>query len=304
MWITDRAYLLGVIWFILSLFSSVANDTISKYLSLHLQSFEVIFFRFLFSTITLVPFMLYYGREAFKTSQISIQITRGVLLFVGITLWTYGLAIFPIVTATIISFSIPLFVILLAIPLLNENIIWQRWSVTVIGFVGIAITTKAYSEDFNPKIFIFIVSTLIFAILDILNKKLAIKESVINMLFYSALTTTIFSTVPLLFYWHLPSLLELVLLLILGINSNLILFFILKAFTLADATALAPYRYIELIISAIVTYVMFNELPDKSALYGILILIPSTLFIVYSESKVIKKNNVCNARVKIYDSNC
>ncbi|WP_253302183.1 DMT family transporter [Wolbachia endosymbiont of Psylliodes chrysocephala] len=299
-----RAYLLGVIWFILSLFSSVANDTISKYLSLHLQSFEVIFFRFLFSTITLVPFMLYYGREAFKTSQISIQITRGVLLFVGITLWTYGLAIFPIVTATIISFSIPLFVILLAIPLLNENIIWQRWSVTVIGFVGIAITTKAYSEDFNPKIFIFIVSTLIFAILDILNKKLAIKESVINMLFYSALTTTIFSTVPLLFYWHLPSLLELVLLLILGINSNLILFFILKAFTLADATALAPYRYIELIISAIVTYVMFNELPDKSALYGILILIPSTLFIVYSESKVIKKNNVCNARVKIYDSNC
>ncbi|QTP62978.1 DMT family transporter [Wolbachia endosymbiont of Ceratosolen solmsi] len=299
-----RAYLLGVIWFILSLFSSVANDTISKYLSLHLQSFEVIFFRFLFSTITLVPFMLYYGREAFKTSQISIQITRVVLLFVGITLWTYGLAIFPIVTATIISFSIPLFVILLAIPLLNENIIWQRWSVTVIGFVGIAITTKAYSEDFNPKIFIFIVSTLIFAILDILNKKLAIKESVISMLFYSALTTTIFSTVPLLFYWHLPSLLELVLLLILGINSNLILFFILKAFTLADATALAPYRYIELIISAIVTYVMFNELPDKSALYGILILIPSTLFIVYSESKVIKKNNVCNARVKIYDSNC
>ncbi|WP_174516728.1 DMT family transporter [Wolbachia endosymbiont of Cardiocondyla obscurior] len=299
-----RAYLLGVIWFILSLFSSVANDTISKYLSLHLQSFEVIFFRFLFSTITLVPFMLYYGREAFKTSQISIQITRGVLLFVGITLWTYGLAIFPIVTATIISFSIPLFVILLAIPLLNENIIWQRWSVTIIGFVGIAITTKAYSEDFNPKIFIFIVSTLIFAILDILNKKLAIKESVISMLFYSALTTTIFSTVPLLFYWHLPSLLELVLLLILGINSNLILFFILKAFTLADATALAPYRYIELIISAIVTYVMFNELPDKSALYGILILIPSTLFIVYSESKVIKKNNVCNARVKIYDSNC
>ncbi len=35
-----RAYLLGVTWFILSLLSSVANDTISKYLSLHLQSFE------------------------------------------------------------------------------------------------------------------------------------------------------------------------------------------------------------------------------------------------------------------------
>ncbi|WP_425384714.1 DMT family transporter [Wolbachia endosymbiont (group A) of Sturmia bella] len=293
-----RAYLFGVIWFILSLLSSVANDTISKYLSLHLQSFEVIFFRFLFTTITLVPFMLYYGIETFKTSQISTQITRGGLLFCGMTLWTYGLTVFPIVTATIISFSIPLFVILLAIPLLNENIIWQRWIVTVIGFVGIAITTKAHSEDFNPKILIFIVSALIFAILDILNKKLVIKESVISMLFYSALTTTIFATPPLLFYWHMPSLLELVLLLILGISSNLILFSMLKAFALTDATALAPYRYIELIISAIVTYVIFNELPDKSALYGTLILIPSTLFIAYSEGKAIKKNNVTT---KVYN---
>ncbi|WP_264374471.1 DMT family transporter [Wolbachia endosymbiont (group B) of Carcina quercana] len=293
-----RAYLFGVIWFILSLLISVANDTISKYLSLHLQSFEIIFFRFLFTTITLVPFMFYYGIETFKTSQISTQITRGGLLFCGMTLWTYGLTVFPIVTATIISFSIPLFVILLAIPLLNENIIWQRWIVTVIGFVGIAITTKAHSEDFNPKILIFIVSALIFAILDILNKKLVIKESVISMLFYSALTTTIFSTPPLLFYWHMPSLLELVLLLILGISSNLILFFMLKAFALTDATALAPYRYIELIISAIVTYVIFNELPDKSALYGTLILIPSTLFIAYSEGKAIKKNNVTT---KVYN---
>ncbi|WP_425385315.1 DMT family transporter [Wolbachia endosymbiont (group B) of Schoenobius gigantella] len=293
-----RFYLLGVGWFILSLFSSVANDTISKYLSLHLQSFEITFFRFLFTTITLVPFMFYYGIEAFKTSQISIQITRGALLFFGMVLWTYGLSTFPIITATIISFSIPLFVILLAIPLLNENIIWQRWIVTVIGFVGIAITTKAHSEDFNPEILIFIVSALIFAILDILNKKLVIKESVISMLFYSALTTTIFSTPPLLFYWHMPSLLELILLLILGINSNLILLFMLKAFALTDATALAPYRYIELIISAIVTYVIFNELPDKSALYGTLILIPSTLFIAYSEGKAIKKNNVTT---KVYN---
>ncbi|MFJ5423789.1 DMT family transporter [Wolbachia endosymbiont of Carposina sasakii] len=293
-----RAYLFGVIWFILSLLSSVANDTISKYLSLHLQSFEIIFFRFLFTTITLVPFMFYYGIETFKTSQISTQITRGGLLFCGMTLWTYGLTVFPIVTATIISFSIPLFVILLAIPFLEENIIWQRWVVAVIGFIGIAITTKAYSEDFNPKILIFIVSALIFAILDILNKKLVIKESVISMLFYSALTTTIFSTPPLLFYWHMPSLLELVLLLILGISSNLILFFMLKAFALTDATALAPYRYIELIISAIVTYVIFNELPDKSALYGTLILIPSTLFIAYSEGKAIKKNNVTT---KVYN---
>lgn len=48
-----RAYLLGVTWFILSLLSSVANDTISKYLSLHLQSFEVIFSAFYLALLPL-----------------------------------------------------------------------------------------------------------------------------------------------------------------------------------------------------------------------------------------------------------
>ena len=95
-----RAYLLGVTWFILSLLSSVVNDTISKCLGLHLQSFEIIFFRFLFSTITLIPFIFYYGIGVCKTSRISIQITRGALLFCGMTLWTYGLTFHKMVQAS------------------------------------------------------------------------------------------------------------------------------------------------------------------------------------------------------------
>ncbi len=75
----------------------------------------------------------------------------------------------------------------------------------------------------------------------------------------------------LCYLWHMPSLSELILLLILGISSNLILFFMLKAFALTDAIALAPYRYIELIISAIVTYVYLMNYLIKS-LYGTLIL--------------------------------
>ncbi|MDR2978124.1 MAG: DMT family transporter [Rickettsiales bacterium] len=280
-----RTYFLGVTWFTLSLFSSAANNIIKKYLSLYFQSFEIIFFRFLFSTITLVPFIMYSGIQVLKTNNILIHIIKGILLFWAITFWNYGLAIGSITIATVISFSMPLFVLLLAVFFLNENIIWQRWAVTIIGFIGIVITFKPNSSNFDPKILVFIVSASFFAILDIVNKRLVVKESTIGMLFYSALITTIFASPMLLTYWQAPSPLELVLLFILGTNSNLILLLILKAFALLNATALAPYRYFELLISTTAAYFIFNEFPDKNTLYSALILVVSTLFIVCSEHK-------------------
>ena len=74
-------------------------------------------------------------------------------------------------------------------------------------------------------------------------------------------------------------------------GGNLILFFILKAFTYADATAVSPYRYLELMFSTIVAYIVFKEIPSESTIYGALIIIPSTLFIIYSEKQEFKKQD-------------
>ncbi|OEY86424.1 hypothetical protein BIY23_04335 [Wolbachia pipientis] len=277
-----KTYLKGVVWFILSLLSSAANDIIVRYLGLHLQSFQIVFFRFLFGIVAMLPLIMYYGIETLKTNSIFTQIIRGILLFLGMVLWSYGLTMAQVTTATVVSFTMPLFILLLAALFLSENIIWQRWIVTIVGFVSIVVTLKPNSDI---AVFIFIIAILFFAMLDIINKRLVIQESIISMLFFSSLVVTILSGPFVLIYWYTPSWLELILLFILGINANLILFFILKAFAIVDVTALAPYRYFELVISTVAAYFMFNELPDKNILYSTLILIPSTLFIIYSENK-------------------
>jgi S-adenosylmethionine uptake transporter len=85
--------------------------------------------------------------------------------------------------------------------------------------------------------------------------------------------------------WKTPTLHQLGLFFILGASANLILFFILKAFSILDATAVAPYRYMELLLSSFAGFVLFNEFPTKNMMYGALVIIPTTLFIVYSENK-------------------
>lgn len=287
-----KTYFVGVSWFIASLFSSVVNDIISKYVGSSLPSFEVAFFRFLFSTITLVPFIFYYGKQTLKTSNTYIHIIRGTLLFFGMTGWTYGLTVAQVTTGTVVSLSIPLFVLVFALFFLNENIIWQRWVVTIVGFVGIAITLNPSAADFNPEVLIFVISAIAFAMLDIINKKFVVQESMISMLFYSAIVTALLSAGPSILYWQQPTISELVLLFILGCSANLILYFILKAFSLIDATAVAPYRYLELVIATIAAYGVFGELPTKSAVYGALIVVPATLFIIYSEKKIITEQTI------------
>ncbi len=280
----NKNYLLGISFFILSLMSSLGNDIIQKYLGYRLHSFEITFFRNLIAAISLVPFIIYYGKSSLKTSHINVQFFRGLLLFLGISAWIFGLNIVKISAATVFGSTVPLFTLVLALFFLPEKVIWQRWFATILGFVGMYIVMNPHSSDFDPGILIFIFSSICFASLDIINKKFITKESMIGMLFYSAFFTSLLAAMPAYMKWTTPNLHELSLLFILGISGNLILYFILKAFSLVDATATAPYRYLEFILSALAGYFIFNELPDKNIWIGAIIVIPATLFVVFSES--------------------
>jgi S-adenosylmethionine uptake transporter len=215
---------------------------------------------------------------------------RGLLLFLGIVAWTYGLTIAPVTTATVVSFTIPIFVLVLGVFFLSEHIIWQRWVVTIVAFIGLVITLNPSAQDFNPEVLIFIAAAVCFAILDIINKKFVIKETMISMLFYSVIVTAVLALPFAVQYWIPPTTEELILLFVLGASANLILFFLLKAFAVADATALAPYRYFELVASASIAYLVFQEIPTEATILGSILVIPSTLFIIYSEKKQINKN--------------
>lgn len=71
------------------MFINVENDIISKYIKLHF--FEITFFRFLFASIVLIPVIFYRDRKVLF-SNISIHLTRGIILFLATTSWTYGLS--------------------------------------------------------------------------------------------------------------------------------------------------------------------------------------------------------------------
>lgn len=274
-----RNYLIGISWFVLSLFISCINDVIVKYVAYTLHPFEVAFFRFLFGTLSLLPVMLYYGSKSFSTSRPMIHILRGAILFIAISIWCSGLNIVPIVSATLLTFTIPLFILILAPIFLGEKVKLELWILTVVGFIGVMVIFQPTSADFNPQSLIMLGSAFLFALLDIINKKFVVKESMLSMLFYSAIVTTLLGFIPALYYWQNPTVHDLILMFCLGAGSNLILFCLLKGFALVAVSEVAPYRYLEVIFSALFGYIIFIEIPGFYTYLGALIIIPATLLI-------------------------
>lgn len=279
-------YILGIMWFILSLVISNLNDSIAKFTGTSMHPMQIAFLRFFFGTLSLLPFMLFYGRSAFITSRPMVHITRGIVLFVAIIIWIIGLTIIPIATATLLTFTIPMFVLIMARFFLKEKVTIQLWLATLLGFLGAFIVLGPSTLEFNPLSLLMLLSAGMFAALDILNKKFVVKESMLSMLFYSALITTILSIYPAYRYWQTPETYDLLLLFILGAGSNFILYCLLKAFTNVDASAVAPYRYLELVLSGLVGYTLFKEIPGIYMLAGTLIIIPTTLYIGYGQLKL------------------
>ena len=282
----SKGYFQGIFWMIMVCVVSSLNDAITKHVGSRLSGAEIAFFRFFFSTLVLIPFMVARGKGAFITRYPRIQCIRALLLIFAMIAWSYGVSSLPLTLATTISFTTPFFILPLAKIFLKEHVGWQRWTAAILGLLGILVSIHPTGNTFNPMIFTLLISTLMFASLDIINKKLITEdEGLLCMLFYSGLGTAVLGIIPAFFTWQTPTFHELFFLFLLGIGASLILFCLLKAFAATEISALQSFRYVEFVLSTIFSFILFREWPTLNTLAGVLIIIPMTLYISAYETQ-------------------
>ncbi len=293
-WFNRLGYMQGVFWIILVAFISSSNDVFMRLTGTRLPSMQITFFRFFFAFLILLPIMLSQGKQAFQTSRPSLHILRGLLGFGAIAFWCAGVSIVPLAVVSTLALTVPLFVLPMAVVFLGEHVKWQRAAATFSGFFGIAIivngTTQAQDvfqsiQSLDKGTLFLISATILFALSDILNKKMVIKESNLTMLFYFAVGTSLCGVIPAYMVWETPTLTELFYLVCLGAGGNLILYCLLKAFAATEVSALAPYRYVELFFACFFGWMLFSEIPTVTTLLGALVIVPSTFAIAYYETR-------------------
>jgi S-adenosylmethionine uptake transporter len=283
-WLLSPGYAQGATWAILTCLVSILNDVITKMVGTRLHSFEIGFFRYLFSMLTVLPFMIYKGKAEFYTKAPGMHFLRAVFGVAAIALYILSLVLLPLAEVTTFSFTQPLFFMPLAVLFLRERVKSSRWIAAIIGFLGIIIVVNPQGMVFNYYVLIPMASAFLFACLDLLAKKMVVNEKTTTLLFYFALGTTLVGAIPAAFVWQAPTMQEVFWMVLLGSGANLIQVCLFRAFSATEASSLAPFRYVELVFSILFGFMLFGEIPTFHLLLGAMVIIASTLYLSYFET--------------------
>ncbi|MFM7423285.1 MAG: EamA family transporter, partial [Alphaproteobacteria bacterium] len=118
----------GVVLVILAAASFSISAAFAKTIGTGIPVAEVIFFRNFFALIPLLPVIVSAGGlAALRMRNPGSHVLRTIFGMMGMVGSFYGYVYLPLVTVTALGFTMPLFLTLLAIPILCEKVGWRRW---------------------------------------------------------------------------------------------------------------------------------------------------------------------------------
>jgi len=114
-------------------------------------------------------------------------------------------------------------------------------------------------------------------------------HSPFTLLVWSAVLGLVFSMPPALFVWRWPEPVDLLLLAAMGVMGTVTQACYIKGMQIGDAGAMAPIDYSRLVFTAIVGFVLFQEVPTWTTIVGAAIVVASTLFITLREQQLSRR---------------
>lgn len=209
-------------------------------------------------------------------------IIRGLSGILGFLAFYYAIREIPLIDATLLRHSSPLFVPLLAWLLLRQKTNPLALIIIMVGFAGVFITlnsslnpSQIVSAELTSKQTYALIglSSAAFLALSMVSTYRLKSYPASVILFYYFLISSLVS-LPLSFgHWQLPTLIESLGVLYLGVSIYFTMYLYNKAFTLTSAAHIAPMTYLSVVHAGIIGYFIWDHTPSTDSLIGMAIVI-------------------------------
>lgn len=262
----------------------------------------VTFGRFVVQTLFLSVFVaIAWSKGAVKYVFSWINILRGMIMGLAAMLFFTAIKYMPLADAIAVFFVEPLIVMLMSSVFLGEKVGWRRVTAAVIGFGGAIIVIRPSYELFGAVSLLPLCTAFLFSIYLILTRISGSNQEPLVMQFYAGIGGVLLCGAVLTvgtplgsedFGLSLPETSQAwSLLLGIGLFAVASHMLIVIAFTMAPASILAPFQYVEIVSATILGYVIFNDFPASVQWLGIMIIVGSGIYIFLREQKL-EKNTV------------
>lgn len=280
----------GITYMLLAFFFFGIGNAFVKFTAGTYTISQILAFRNLTFLFPLLIYIFFIQKKSsprlvFHTPNLKSHIYRGLLIVVSLWCIFYGFKMLPMANATALGFSEILFMTIISIPFLKERVNKAQWIAITVGFLGVLIVARPSADLFDlTKIatILMLIGGCLDGIVLLFPRKMGKTDSVLTILFYYALFSSIFafggvmiegwaSINPEGFMWLLG----------VGICSLLGQACATYAFQFASAGILSPMIYSLLLWATLFGYVFWGEIPDIYTIIGAFIVILSGLYVIY-----------------------
>lgn len=249
--------------------------------------FEVVLFRSFFALIPIGAFMLAQKDPSlFRTRRPMGHLVRSAIGLSSMVCSFVSLKFIPLTESSAISFTIPLFMTLLAVLVLHERVGWHRVGALAVGFAGVLVILRPDPGHMNFEGAAFALAgaaTSAGAMVAI--RQIGATERASTIAFYFTLAGVGLGLVGLIGGWITPDPLTLGVLILGGLVGGVAQLLLSQAMTLAPVSVVAPFDYTQIIWATLLGVAIWGETPTLATLAGAGIVAISGLYITYREQR-------------------
>nr|WP_321460044.1 DMT family transporter [uncultured Cohaesibacter sp.] len=264
--------------------------------SLHVS--QIIVIRQAWMILFLLPPMLKSAHGDLKIHRKDLFLWRALFTYVSILAGFTAIIQLPLATSTTISFTRTFFLTIFAVLFLKEAVGMRRIGALVTGFIGVLIIARptelfaAGLDGIDQNLLLALVgAALVAGNQTIVRIHLRFDRPTI-IVTYQAIVIGL-ALIPLAWInWKPMTLSQFGLMALIGVLASYAQWLTLHSFKRAEATALAPFDYLRLVLSAALGWYMFNEWPDAYTWLGAIIIFASTFYIMRREAKLGKERKL------------
>jgi drug/metabolite transporter (DMT)-like permease len=280
----------GALWAAAAVLAFSTMDSLVKWMGGSLHPLQIAFFRCVFALLATLPWlMMAGGRAAFRTRRLGGHFLRAFFGYSAMATGFYALVHMNFADAVALGYVRTLFLVPLAVFLLGESANWRRWAAIGAGFAGVLVMLQPGAGVFDPVALFALASGFFVACVSVAMKRLAETERPQAILFWFAVFASLLSLGPALLVWRWPMAHEWPVLMFMGALGTLGQYFIVRAFRVAEATAVDPIDYGRLVVVAIVGFAVFGEAIQTHTVLGTALIVLATLYIAREQIRATRR---------------
>lgn len=251
---------------------------------------QLVFARAFFGLFPLIPLVYSAGLATLRPRRISSHLIRGTVGITAMCLTFYALPRLPLATFTTISFSMPLFVAVLAALYLKEKLTKGGIAALIIGFIGVLVVLRPPEGFGNTAALVAIASAFMVAVVTVVIRQLTATENSLAIVFWFT-TLCAASSGALTLFYHIPpiSLHDGLLLVASGLFGGTGQVLLTQSYRFGQVSSLAVLEYTGLVWAILISFLSWGETPDLFMLAGAAIIIGAGSYTMHNSTHGLKK---------------